>query len=156
MAHPVPIQFHAIDADALPNVTGRIVVLVDGAPGGVARRLDRLMRGALTRAVASEGFAALKPGDAMDIAFPAGLAAETVQLVRLPRKTDVLTARKAGGAIGKSLSPLATLVLGEHPRAADIAFGLAMRAYDFSPHKTGDIGGGAMFVVVDVVFAKDE
>jgi leucyl aminopeptidase len=138
MAHPVPIQFHAIDADALPKAAGRIVVLADGALGGVARKLDRLMRGALARAVASDAFAKMKPGDAMDVAFPAGLAADAVQVVRLPRKTDMLTARKAGGAIGKSLSTTATLVLADHPRAADLAFGLAMRAYDFTPHKTGE------------------
>jgi leucyl aminopeptidase len=138
MSHPVPLQFHALDTDGLASRDGRIVVLADGALGGVARKLDRLMRGALARAVASDAFTKMKPGDAMDVAFPAGLAADAVQIVRLPRKTDMLTARKAGGAIGKSLSTTATLVLADHPRAADIAFGLAMRAYDFTPHKTGE------------------
>lgn len=138
MSHPVPLQFHALDLNGVAARDGRIVVLVDAALGGVARKLDRLMRGALARAVASDSFAKMKPGDAMDIAFPAGLAADAVQVVRLPRKTDLLTARKAGGAIGKSLSTKATLVLADHPRAADIAFGLAMRAYDFTPHKTGE------------------
>jgi leucyl aminopeptidase len=138
MSHPVPIQFHAMDTTALAQAPGRIVVIVDAPLTGAARKLDRLMRGTLARAVASDAFTKMKPGDAMDVAFPAGLVADAVQVVRLPRKTDLLTARKAGGAIGKSLSTIATLVLADHPRAADISFGLAMRAYDFTAHKTGD------------------
>jgi leucyl aminopeptidase len=138
MSHPVPIQFHALDAEGLARATGRIVVVVDAPLTGIARKVDRLMRGALARAVASDAFTKMKPGDAMEMAFPAGLAADAVQVVRLPRKTDMLTARKAGGAIGKSLSPAATLVLADHPRAADLSFGIAMRAYDFTPHKTGE------------------
>jgi leucyl aminopeptidase len=138
MSHPVPIQFHALDAEGLARATGRIVVVVDAPLTGIARKVDRLMRGALARAVASDAFTKMKSGDAMEMAFPAGLAADAVQVVRLPRKTDMLTARKAGGAIGKSLSPAATLVLADHPRAADLSFGIAMRAYDFTPHKTGE------------------
>jgi leucyl aminopeptidase len=138
MSHPVAIKFDALTSDGLAAVSGRIVVLSDGTLAPVARRLDRVMRGALARAVASDAFAKLKPGEAMELAFPAGLVADAVQIVQLPKKTDVLTARKAGGTMGRTLSAKATLVLGEHPRAADIAFGLAMRAYDFTPHKTGD------------------
>jgi leucyl aminopeptidase len=138
MSHPVAIKFEALTSDGLAAVAGRIVVLSDGTLAPVARRLDRVMRGALARAVASDAFAKLKPGDAMELAYPAGLVADSVQIVQLPKKVDVLTARKAGGTMGKALSAKATLVLGEHPRAADIAFGLAMRAYDFTPHKTGE------------------
>src|SRR5690606_5714625 len=66
-------------------------------------------------------------------------AAEALQIVRLPKRTDAASARKAGGAIGKALSKADLLVVAEtHPRAAEISFGLAMRAYDFTPHKTGE------------------
>jgi leucyl aminopeptidase len=141
MAQPLPIQFLAPDLDALAGVTGRIAVLAEpGQPGSPGfRRLDRLTRGALARAAASDTFAKLKPGEAMDLAWPAGLQAEAVQLVRLPRRADHAQARKAGAAMGRAHGAGGTLVLAEgHTRAADIAFGLALRAYDFDTHKTGE------------------
>ena len=141
MSHPVPIQFQPVDLEILTAATGRIVVLADaGAPlSAAARKLDRAMRGALSRYLASDAFAALKPGEAQDLAYPAGLAADALQVVRLPRRADQAVARKAGATVGKALVQSATLVLAEnHPRSADIAFGLAMRAYDFTPHKTAE------------------
>ncbi|MEY4981903.1 MAG: hypothetical protein RIR62_169 [Pseudomonadota bacterium] len=141
MSHPVPIRFTATDADTLAARRGRIAVLADaGAPlSPAARRLDRLMKGALARAVASDAFGRLKAGEAMDLAFPAGLAADAVQIVRLPRRADAAQARKAGAAMGRALGPAGLTVLAEsHAAAPEIAFGLALRAYDFTPHKTGE------------------
>jgi leucyl aminopeptidase len=141
MPKPLPIQFQATDLEALASTKGRIAVLADagqsGSPG--FKRLDRLTRGALTRAAASEAFGKLKPGEAMDLAFPPGLAADAVQLIRLGKKSDQAQARKAGAAVGKAHGAGGTLVLAEgHARAADIAFGMAMRAYDFDTHKSGE------------------
>ncbi len=141
MPQPLPIQFLAPELDALATATGRIAVLSEpGQPASPGfRRLDRLTRGALTRATGSEAFAKLKPGEGVDLAYPAGLAAEVVQILRLPKRADVAQARKAGAAIGRAHGATPTLVLAEgHPRAADIAFGLALRAYDFDTHKTGE------------------
>ncbi len=141
MSHPVPIEFQPVDLEKLVSATGRIVILAEpgAALSPATRRLDRALRGAVSRYLASEAFTALKPGEAQDLAWPSGLAADAVQLVRLPRRADQATARKAGAAIGRALATAPTLVMCEsHPRAADIAFGLAMRAYDFTPHKTAE------------------
>jgi leucyl aminopeptidase len=152
MPSPLPIQFQAADLDMLKEAKGRIAVFADAgepqSPG--LRRLDRLAKGALMRAVGSDAFGKLKPGEAMDLAWLPGLAADSVQLVRLPRKADRAQARKAGAAIGRNHGAGATLVLAEgHARAADIAFGLAMRAYDFNVHKTGEKAAqGAVTVMV--------
>ena len=62
-------------------------------------------------------------------------AAPAIQSAR----ASIAEARKAGGAIGRALTPSGALILAEgHAQAAEIAFGLAMRAYEFSAHKTGD------------------
>lgn len=141
MPKPLPIQFQATDLEALAGAKGRIAVLADvdqpASPG--FKRLDRLTKGALARAAGSEAFARLKPGDAMDLAYPPGLAADAVQLIRLPKKADQAQARKAGSAVGRTHGAGGSLLLAEgHARAADIAFGLAMRAYDFDTHKSGE------------------
>ena len=141
MPKPLPIQFQAVDLEALATHPGRIAVLAEpGQPLSAGfRRLDRLTKGALSRALASDSFGKTKPGDGAELAFPTGLAAEAVQLIRLPRKADQAQARKAGSAVGRVHGAKGTVVLAEgHPRAADIAFGLAMRAYDFDSHKTGE------------------
>ena len=88
------------NADDLAARQGRIVVLVDGdAPTSAgAKRLDRLTRGALRRAMAGEAWGRVKPGEMMELAYPAGLAADGLHLVRLPRRTDVASARKAASS----------------------------------------------------------
>jgi len=144
MSQPLPINFQPVDLVALPGLTGRIAVLAvpaatpgAGLPGAGFRRLDRLTRGALSRALASEAFGKLKPGEALDLAFPAGLTAEAVVLVHLPKRADQAAARKAGATLGRGHGAGGTLVLAEaHPRAADIAYGLALRAYGFTTHKS--------------------
>ncbi len=141
MSHPVPIQFQPVDAEGLAAAPGRIAVVADegGKLGPAGRRLDKLMKGALARFLGSEEFGKLKSGDSADLAWPAGLAADVVQVVKLDRKADAALARKAGAAVGRALSKTATLVLAETVKlAAEMSFGLAMRAYDFSAHKTGE------------------
>jgi leucyl aminopeptidase len=141
MTHPVPLQFQDVDLDQLATAKGRIVAFAaeGGALGTGAKRLNKLTRGALERAAASEAFGKLKQGEALELGFPAGLEADAVQLIKLDRRADIAAARKAGGAIGRSLSKVATLVLADGlQRTADLSFGIAMRAYEFTPHKSGE------------------
>ncbi len=141
MSHPIAIPFREVDAEALLTAEGRIALLAEPgtALGAAARRLDRASRGAVARALASDAFGKLKPGDALELAFPAGLACEALQLVRLPKRTDTASARRAGGSIGRALGEAPLTVLADtHPRAAEVAFALALRAYDFTAHKSGE------------------
>ena len=131
----------APDLEALATREGRIAVLLPGPEGlgPMARRLDRLTRGALRRLAGSEAFAKLKPGEAMELAFPAGLAAEAVQAVRLPRRADTASQRKAGATIARGHGAAPLLVLLETvPGAGDLALGLLARAYDFSVRKSAE------------------
>ncbi|MCB1349385.1 MAG: leucyl aminopeptidase [Maritimibacter sp.] len=139
-------RFIPLDIDALAGVEGRVVVLTEG--GGRlnkgARRIDRLTRGALKRLVASEGFAALAPGEAVEMAFPAGMAAEAVQVVRIDRKLGAEEARKAGGTIGaKALGKDVLVVAASLRHMPEIVLGAMLAAYDFRDHKTGKDGAAA-------------
>jgi leucyl aminopeptidase len=139
MTDVLPIAFQPADLSAVAAFPGRVVLPVTGArrPGPEWRLLDRLTRGAVARAVGSEAFGRLKPGEAMDLAFPAGLAAEALQLVNLPAAADAAVARKAGAAVGRAVGKSGVLVLaGALKRAAEMSFGLALRAYDFSARKS--------------------
>lgn len=139
MTAPVAIHFRETDPEALAKAPGRIAVFVPegGALDPVAKRLDRAMKGALSRFAASPAFAKLSPGDAADLAWPAGLAADAVQVIRLDRRASQAEARKAGAAIGRGLGEAgATVLAGGHPKAAQISFGIALKSYDFGVYKS--------------------
>ena len=141
MPQPLPIEFQSTDLDALVTTKGRLSVLAepDEPLSPAAKHLDRLTTGAVSRAVGSEAFNKLKPGEALELAWPAGIAADAVQVLRLSKKADQSQARKAGATVGRIHGAGGSLVLAEgHGLAADIAFGLAMRAYDFDTHKTAE------------------
>ncbi len=144
MNSPIKPNFVEIDLDAIALAEGRVVVFVpeDGRLDRAARRVNRLMRGGLARFAASEAFGRLKPGEARDLAWPGGMNAEAVQVVRLERRRDVFDARKAGAAIGAAAIGVAghgkaVLVLAGNLRSIeDVVLGAVLRAYDFRAHKT--------------------
>jgi len=141
MPTPLTPQFIASSIDALATQPGRIALLIDAdAPKSLAaKRLDKLMRGALARFLGSDAWTKVKPGEGVDLSWPTGLAAEALHVVRITRRADQAEARKVGGNIGRALGKDGVLVIADgHPRAADVAFGAAMRAYDFANHKTGE------------------
>ena len=129
------------DLNAIASAEGRVVVFVgpDGTMDRLARRVNRLTRGALVRFAESEGFKNLKEGDARTLSFPAGLAASTLLVIKLDRKTRGQAARHAGAGIGKGLGGKDTLVLtGSLRGLEDVFLGTLLRAYGFDRHQTGD------------------
>ncbi len=101
------------------------------------RRVNRLTRGALERLVASKAFDKLKPGEAAELGWPSGMAAEAVQVVKLGRRPSAEEARKAGAAIGKAKNGKALLVLaGTLKRVEDLVLGLTLRAYAYADQKS--------------------
>ncbi|VDC30137.1 leucyl aminopeptidase [Pseudogemmobacter humi] len=141
MSQPVQIRYQEADAGALTALAGRIAVFADAgaALSPLSRRLDRAAKGALARAVSSEAFAKLKPGEGLELAFPAGLACDVLHLVRLARRTDAASARKAGATLGAAHDHRALTVLAEsHPRAAAIAEGFTLRAYGFETYRSAE------------------
>ena len=141
MPTPVQIHFDATDAAAALKAAGRLALIL-GEGGKLAApvaKIDKAARGAVTRALASPAWAKLKAGEGMELAFPAGLAAEALHLVKLPVKATVTEARKAGATIARAPGVSGvTILAGNHARAADVAFGLALRAYEFAVYKTGE------------------
>jgi leucyl aminopeptidase len=133
------ITFAETDLDGLGEVKGRVglVVTPEGTLSPGARRLNRLAKGALARALESEAWEKLKSGDAMSLAWPAGLAAEGLDLVKLPRRPSAEQARKAGAALAKAAGGKAVTVLAENTaRPEQLALGLVLRSYGFTARKS--------------------
>ena len=141
MPTPAEIRFIDTDLDQIAAQRGRIAVFadVDGRMDPAGRKLNTLTRKALDRLIGSDVFGKLAAGDQATISYPAGLAADAISVVKLGRRPTVAEARKAGAALAKAQGGQDLLVLaGNHPRAADIALGLALRGYHFDTHKTAD------------------
>lgn len=143
-----PLPTIAFATPSLP-AKGTAVVLTDdsGTFGGIAAELDRLSGGALGKALAAAQF---KPSRfaALDVLTPAGLSVDRVLIVSIgaadaaeldwlrlggtlmgkvgeTKATDVTVLADAAG--GTAVSPA---------QAADIAFGLLLRAYNFDRYKS--------------------
>lgn len=139
MSRLTPIRFDAYDPKELADMGGHVTVLVtpDGVMDQAARTANRLTRGAVARLLDAEAFTSAKAGQIFTLAWPAGLAAEALQVLVLPKRANQTEARKAGAELAKRAGgkPL-TVMAGNMNRAAELALGLALRAYDFDAHKT--------------------
>lgn len=129
---------HQFDLDALASHAGRVVVFADrdGTLPRATKRADRLTKGSVARAIASERFEKLDPGAALTVDWPLGMQAEALQIVRLPAKPDASMLRKAGLAIGKAQTSEATLICADSLPIRDLTLGVLLRAYQYEAQKS--------------------
>ena len=131
--------------DQISETRGRIVVFVpeSGKLDQFGRRVNRLMRGALERFVESTTFSKLSEGEAADLAFPTGLHAEALQVIRLDRRSIPEVERRAGAAIGGAVGRGAVLILaGGRQKLEHLAMGCLLKTYEFVDHKTTEDNDG--------------
>jgi len=146
MASLTPIQFVDTDIDAVASAEGRVAVMVttEGQLSPGARRANKLTRGAVARLIEAPGFADVKPGQIITLAWPVGMAAEALDVLVLPKRPTAIEARKAGAGLAKLRGGKAlTLMAGSAVRAPDIAGGLALRDYRFDAHKSAQASDDA-------------
>jgi leucyl aminopeptidase len=127
-----------LDLDAIGTHPGRVVIFADPAITlpRAARRADKLTKGAVARAVASDAFAKLKPGDGLTLGWPAGLQAEALHLIRMPARPDAKTLRAAGVGIGKAHGPQPCLVCADTLAIGALAQAALLRAYHYEVQKS--------------------
>ena len=141
MTSPVSISFQATEIDQIATTTGRVAVIIgkDGKLDSGARRVNRLTKGTLARMIESGVLADMKSGEIKTLAWPAGMAAEALDVVCMERSAKPAEVRKAGVALGKTKGDAALLVLaGQVRRPAEFAQGIALRSYTFTAHKTAE------------------
>ncbi|NNL71954.1 MAG: leucyl aminopeptidase [Silicimonas sp.] len=159
------LSFVDVDLDSIKDTGGLVVVFLpeSGKLDQLARRVNRLTRGALERFADSQAFASMKDGEGRLLSFPSGLAADDILAVRLERRARGTEARKAGATIGKHLDGRhATVLAGSLRGVADVALGAMLRGYAFNTHRSPsddepDKGPGALtFVTTQAKRSKDE
>ncbi|MGX0901805.1 leucyl aminopeptidase [Roseovarius sp. MBR-79] len=146
------LRFAETDLDAIAGALGRVAVFVtpDGKLDAEGRRVNRLMRGGLNRLIEGGALAKKAAGDVISLGWPAGLAAEALDVAVLPRNATVDESRRAGVALGRAKGDKALTILGATlRRPGEVALGAVLRGYDYAAHKTGDkTDPGAITVTV--------
>jgi len=131
--------FCVTDLDQISDFDGTIAIFVgaDAKLDACARKVNTLTRKAVDRFVASEAFNGLAEGAAVRLAYPSGLSAVAVIVVKLDRKPTQEAARKAGASLAIEKGPQPMLVLAGNLGSADeAALGLMLRDYAYVDHKT--------------------
>jgi leucyl aminopeptidase len=135
---PLQTAFVATAPDNYATLSGRIAVLADGSTplDPLIRKLNRAMGGALLRLIESPAFVRAKAGSGHLLAWPGGIAAEAVMVVKLPKKPTPAEARAGGAAIaGFNATVPLTVIAGRQARSAEVALGLALKAYAFDEYR---------------------
>ncbi|MDX2483312.1 MAG: leucyl aminopeptidase [Pseudodonghicola sp.] len=144
MTRPTPIRFAELDLDGLAGAAGRVAVTItpEGKMDPAARRVNRLSKGALARLVESEGFQKVSSGEVISLAWPAGMAAEALDILVLSRGGDAVAARKGGAALAKQAggAPVLLALGAGYRQAAALVQGMALRGYEFDVHKSAPEG----------------
>ena len=141
MTPQVAVSFTDISLDAIADAHGKLALMVspDGKLDQLARRVNRLTRGAVAKLAESPAFAEMKLGAVQEMAYPSGMAASGLLVVKLDRRPTAIEARKAGAEIAKRMGEVDLLVLaGNLNRAETLVEGIALRAYSYHDHKTSD------------------
>ena len=141
MTRPADLTFRDPDVEALAEVEGRVAIFVggDGKLDPLARRVNRLTKGAVERLAGSDRWRSAKAGDVRSLEMPAGMAAEAVVVVRLDAKPTAAEARRAGAAIGRGAADRPTLICwAARPHVREVALGAVLRGYAYRDQKTGD------------------
>ncbi|WP_338548363.1 leucyl aminopeptidase [Roseovarius phycicola] len=139
MTQPVSIEFSELDLEAIASFEGRVAVVIpaSGKMDAGARRVNRLTKNALKRLLESEAWEKAKDGEVTTLAWPVGLGAKALDVLCLERNASDIEARKGGAALAKSKGEDALLVVAPQVRrAADLAQGIALRAYAFTERKS--------------------
>lgn len=141
MTDLIAVSIAETDLDALGAAEGKLAILVtpEGKLDPAGRRVNRLTKQAVARFLESDRWEKVKAGEGFTMDFPAGLAANALLVVKLDRRPTVEEARKAGASLAKfkDKSPL-VVCAGAFNRTSEIALGLALRAYEFDAHRTGE------------------
>ena len=141
MASPQNVKIVQTDIDKIAGYQGRVAIVMfkDGKRDKIARRINKLTRGALDRLEAEKALEERKAGEIISINYPLGLEANAVDVVVLERKSSRKILRAAGAALAQRAQKSESIVLlGALKGAQDVILGALLRRYVFDRHATAE------------------
>ena len=141
MTRPIHPTFKEHSLQSIAEAEGLVVICADaaGSFGPSAKRVNRLMKGALRKFADSEVFEKMDEGDIQRFPAPLGLSANAVLLLKMKKRPSVEIAQKCGANIAKEAGKSNIhLFVTANARAAHLSFGIALRRYNFNEYKTNN------------------
>ncbi|MDB2536192.1 leucyl aminopeptidase [Amylibacter sp.] len=141
MTRPIHPSFKEHSLQSIADAKGLVVICADaaGSFGPSAKRVNRLMKGALRRFADSEFFEKMEEGDVQRFPSPLGLSANAVLLLKMKKRPSIEVAQKCGANIAKESGKSdINLFVTANARAAHLSFGITMRRYNFNEYKTNN------------------
>jgi leucyl aminopeptidase len=141
MTRPIHPIFKDHSLQSIAEAEGLVVICADaaGSFGPSAKRVNRLMKGALRKFADSEVFEKMDEGDIQRFPAPLGLSANAVLLLKMKKRPSVEIAQKCGANIAKEAGKSNIhLFVTANARAAHLSFGIALRRYNFNEYKTNN------------------
>ena len=141
MIRPIHPIFKDHSLQCIAEAEGLVVICADaaGSFGPSAKRVNRLMKGALRKFADSEVFEKMDEGDIQRFPAPLGLSANAVLLLKMKKRPSVEIAQKCGANIAKEAGKSNIhLFVTANARAAHLSFGIALRRYNFNEYKTNN------------------
>ena len=139
MASNKLVKFAEMDFELILKWTGKISLIVNSKNklSTLNQKLDKKVGGVITKALNSKNFNSLKEGEGVELAFPYGLKAESLQIIKLGLNPEAMKARSAGSTMSrfKSHSDL-LIVSGPQKNINEVLFGLSLKSYNFENYKT--------------------
>ena len=138
MANHPSVVFTPTDYDEILQFEGELVLFAQPGKGllAPARTLKRAARDQVRRLLDSEQFETSDNGQVFVIAYPGGLAAHAIHIVKCDRKPTEEMLRKAGAALGSTALKHNLLVIADRIAVAPFAVGLALAAYRFDHYRS--------------------
>jgi len=141
MTRPIHPTFKEHSLQSIADAEGLVVICADaaGSFGPSAKRVNRLMKGALRKFADSEFFEKMEEGDVQRFPAPLGLSANAVLLLKMKKRPSIEVAQKCGANIAKESGKSdINLFVTANARAAHLSFGITMRRYNFNEYKTNN------------------
>ena len=141
MTRPIHPTFKEHSLQSIADAKGLVVICADaaGSFGPSAKRVNRLMKGALRKFADSDFFEKMEEGDVQRFPAPLGLSANAVLLLKMKKRPSIEVAQKCGANIAKESGKSdINLFVTANARAAHLSFGITMRRYNFNEYKTNN------------------
>ena len=142
MQTSIDVKLTEYDLKLIEKDYDRISVLIDDTKklNRVCRRINKLTKGAVLRAINSDEYEKKSCGEVLSISFPGSITAKHIDLIKWVKPGQLHDARKAGVNLAKLSSDSSVLIyIGSQKFSADFIKGYLLRQYSFSEYKTSKI-----------------
>ena len=139
MQTSIDVKLKEYDLSLLEKDYDRISVLIDDTKklNRVCRRINKLTKGAVVRAINSDEYEKKSCGEVLSISFPGSITAKYIDLVKWVKPVQLNDARKAGVNLAKLAGDSSVLIcIGSQKLSTEFILGYLLRQYNFSEYKT--------------------